>query len=307
MARREFLRRTAGWGAAVLTGTAVLPRLARAAATAGTADLAIVEGADYFADTLKAVDLLGGMRRFVPPRTRVGLLINAPGWWSKPGSFTSPEVALAAVKLCADAGARELVLLNSLAAGYWRRSPRAAGLTRELSLVRDRVDEWTEVDLPQGKALKTATVNKALLECDVFLDLPIVKNHEGTGFTGCLKNYMGATSGRTNRFFHNGSGKNGYEDVTSLSQCIADIALVRKPDLCLCDATEFLLTNGPAGPGEIRAAHQVVAGTDPVAVDAYASTLLGLKPTQVAMIVMAFRNGVGQIDWTKLRVQLARL
>jgi len=302
--RREFLRRSAGWSAVVLAGASAVPRLA-AAAVAETADLAIVEGADYFSDALKAVELLGGMKRFVAPGARVGLLINAPSWWTKPGSFTSPEVSLAAVKLCADAGAREIVGIVNPAGGYWERTPRASGFAKELALVKPNPGGWKEVDIPKGRSLKKAEVNRALLDCDVFINLPIAKNHEGTGFSGCLKNMMGACSHSTNRFFHNGSGAGGYEDVAFLSQCIADVNLVRKPDLCICDATEFLLTNGPAGPGEIRRAQKVVAGTDAVAVDAYCSTLVGLRPAQVLMIVMAHKYGQGQIDWSKLVVKTA--
>jgi len=37
-----------------------------------------VEGPDYFNSTLKAVDLLGGMGRFVKPGSTVGLLANSP-------------------------------------------------------------------------------------------------------------------------------------------------------------------------------------------------------------------------------------
>ncbi len=301
--RREFLRRSACLGAA-LTGAAVLPRMVTAAGAPANADLAIVEGADYFANTVKAVELLGGMRRFVPAGSRVGLLLNAPRWWTKPGSFTSPEVGVAAVKLCAEAGAREIVAIIDPPAGYWARSSRSASLTRELALVKANPGEWVEVDIPNGRALKRAEVNQALLDCDVFINLPISKHHEGTGFSGCLKNLMGACRRKTNQFFHNGSGAAGdYADVTFLSQCIADVNLVRKPDLCLCDATEFLLTNGPAGPGEIRRARQVVAGSDAVAVDAYSCTLLGLRAADVAMIAMAAKHGLGQIDWTKLAVR----
>jgi uncharacterized protein (DUF362 family) len=304
--RREFLRCSACFGALAAAGASAVPRLAAAAATAGAADLAIVEGADYFKSTLKAVELLGGMKRFVAPGASVGLLINAPRWWTKPGSFTSPEVSLAAVKLCADAGAREIVCINDPAGGYWQRTPRARDCAKELALVKSNPGEWKEVDIPKGRSLKKAEVNQVLLECDVFINLPIAKNHEGTGFTGCLKNLMGACNHHTDHFFHSGSGSGGgYADVAFLSQCIADVNLVRKPDLCLCDATEFLLTNGPAGPGEIRQARQVVAGTDCVAVDAYCSTLLGLRPAQVLMIVMAYKHGLGQIDWTKLAVAKA--
>ena len=52
---------------------------------------------------------------------------------------------------------------------------------------------------------------------------------------------------------HAGSGaKSEYGDVPFLAQCVADMNTLRKPHLCVADATEFFLTSGPAGPGELR-------------------------------------------------------
>ncbi|ACB75420.1 DUF362 domain-containing protein [Opitutus terrae] len=308
--RREFLHQSTRLGALAFAATFPWSRLAGAAAAndpaiAAPADLGIIEGDDYYENTLRALALLGGMSRFVKPGHRVALLINAPRWWTKPGSFTSPEVSLAVVKACADAGAKEMVTIVDPPGGYWRRSRHAEQCAAALARVQSASGGRTTVNIPKGRALKQAEISRALLEADVVINVPIAKHHAGTGFTGCLKNMMGACSGSTNRFFHNGSGASSeYGDVVFLSQCIADVNLVRKPDLNVCDATEFLLTNGPAGPGELGHARAVVAGTDPVAVDAYcASTFLNLRPTRVDMIRQAFQHEIGEIDWTKLTVR----
>ena len=59
---------------------------------------------------------------------------------------------------------------------------------------------------------------------------------------------MGTTAYSTNHFFHFGSGSSGYyDDVEFLSQCIADVNLVRAPDLSIFDGTEVITTNGPSG------------------------------------------------------------
>jgi uncharacterized protein (DUF362 family) len=141
----------------------------------------------------------------------------------------------------------------------------------------------------------------------VFINVPIVKNHEGTQVTANLKNMMGACSGSTNRYFHKGSGKGGllsfYSDTEFLSQCIADVNLIRQPNLCIVDATEFVTNNGPAGPGELKKAHKVVAGTNCVSVDAYCATLLGFNPVDVLMIRYASELGIGEIDLKKLAVK----
>lgn len=309
--RREFLSRSVCLGAFALAGAHPFTRLAAAnlsaAAPAGSppVDLGVVEGPDPFENTRRAIELLGGMSRFVKPGQRVGLLINAPRWWTKPGSFTSPDVSLAVVKACVEAGAKEIVTIIDPPSGYWRRSARAEACARELALVKGQSDQWVKKTITKGVSLKEAQMNRALFDCDVVINLPIAKHHAGTGYSGCLKNMMGACSGSTNRFFHNGSGAaSEYGDVAFLSQCIADVNLVRKPDLNVCDATEYLLTNGPAGPGELGHAQTVVAGADPVAVDAYCSqTFFGARPDRVIMIQRAFEHGIGQIDLTKLSIR----
>jgi uncharacterized protein (DUF362 family) len=81
------------------------------------------------------------------------------------------------------------------------------------------------------------------------------------------------------------------------------VQLVRVPNLCVVDATEFIITNGPAGPGELRKAHQVVAGMSCVSVDAFCATMLGLTPNDVSMIRYASEHGIGEMDLKKLTIK----
>ncbi len=122
--------------------------------------------------------------------------------------------------------------------------------------------------------------------------------------SGNLKNLMGVNTNASNQFFHAGSGAKGeYDDVPFLAQCIADLNTLRRPDLCVADATEFLLTNGPAGPGELRRLNKVVLGTDPVAVDAYCAPFVGLEAASVLMIARSAEWGLGQMDVTRLAIE----
>lgn len=318
MQRREFLRRTALLGATAIAGARLAPSLFAENATtttpppapspSGTPDIAVVEGADVFAATLRAVELAGGIGRFVKPGAKVGLLINAPNWWRKPGSFTSPDVTLAVLQLCLDAGAGEITYVIDPASDYWARTPLGATLPKLTAAGRKNPGEWAEVEIPGGVALKTAKVNRVALDCEVLINLPIAKHHAGSGYTGCLKNFMGACHRSTNKFFHEGSGAKGdYEDIAFLSQCIADVNLVRSPDLNVLDGTEFLVTGGPAGPGELKHAGKVVAGANSVSVDAYGCTLLGLTAAKVQMIGLAAAHGLGEPELAKLGVREAKL
>jgi uncharacterized protein (DUF362 family) len=72
--------------------------------------------------------------------------------------------------------------------------------------------------------------------------------------------------------------------------------------LCVCDSTECIVTNGPYGPGKLLTPQKVVAGVDPVAVDAYCSGLLGLSAGKIGMIGKAAASGLGEMNLNTLRI-----
>ena len=303
--RREFIRTGALAGAAALAGglrgqTREMGRIPRT----NRPDLAVVTGADRFGAVNKGLDAIGGMKAFVKPGSSVGLLINAPSWWRRPGSHTHPDLTLAVIVAALEAGAKEIQYLIDPLADYWKRAPLAAKYEKEIGAVKKCSGNYVATGIARNKAVKTTKVVKEFLDCDVLVNLPIIKNHIGVGMSGNLKNTMGAQDGPSNQFFHMGSGAKGeYDDIPFLSQCIADLNTLRQPTLCVADATEFLLTNGPAGPGELRRLDKIVVGTDPVAVDAYGAPLVNLKAADVQMIVKSAEFGLGRMDVDKLVVE----
>ncbi len=301
--RRTFLKDAALLGGAALAGDTLLIRLAHAD---GKADLAVIETTNNYDGTVAAVDRIGGMKQFVQRGSRVGLLINSR--FDKQGTYVKPEIALAVLAMCHQAGVKEIVSLEDVSSSYWRK----AALTKELREYAEAVLSpsrgYASVDIKEGSVLKKAEISRDLLECDAYINLPIIKDHVGTQFTGNMKNVMGATSHSTNQFFHHGSGASGYyDDVEFLSRCIAEINLIRRPTLCIADVTEVVITNGPFGPGKIGKPRKIVAGTDMVAVDAYGSTLLNLDPTEILTIRYGAELGFGQNDLKNLSIHTAKL
>jgi uncharacterized protein (DUF362 family) len=63
--------------------------------------------------------------------------------------------------------------------------------------------------------------------------------------------------------------------------------------------------NGPAGPGTLLRPGRVVAGADPVAVDAYCAGLIGRTATDIAMLRKAAALGLGRMDPAKLTIKEA--
>ncbi len=274
---------------------------AASAGTAGPSTIAVVTGSDYGRGAARAVDLVGGMGAFVPKGARVAILANSQS--RHPGAFTSPDVLASVIRMCRDAGASEIDCLSWLDAKNWQGS----GLDRVVSeagarlvLVERKDESFRSVPVPKGVALKQAAVMAELSRHDVLVDVPITKDHAGNKFTGTLKNLMGLNAPSSNRTFHKDEKEPGA--IAHLDQCIADLNTVITPHLCVVDATEYIVTNGPFGPGEILKSRKVVAGTDRVAIDGYCTTLRAMRPEDIVMIRKAYEHGLGEIDLSKVRV-----
>ena len=137
---------------------------------------------------------------------------------------------------------------------------------------------------------------------DVLISIPVAKHHAGVMYSGNMKGLMGASSSETNRGMHSPSGDYTYDEEEYLAQCIADLNLVRKPDLCIIDAIECGLNNGPAGPGETIRLNKIIAGKDPLATDVYAAKLMGFDPDDILTFQKAAELEIGEIDPGKLKL-----
>lgn len=307
ISRRSFIKESTAIGVGTLVGGSIISSLDGGSAlfAKDTPDISVAGGEDYFKNTIKAVEQLGGMKRFVSKGAKVAILANPQR--NNPGAYTKPQVLAATVKMCKEAGAKEVACISWLPLKNWENT----GLKRVLDeagaklVIADRKNEalFKPVPVPKGKSLKEARVMGELYNYDLLIDMPVTKDHIGNKFTGTLKNLMGLNSPKSNRTFHKPGWKSDLADIRHLDQCIADLNTVIAPKLCIVDATEFIITNGPFGPGKLHKPKKVVAGVDRVAIDAYCCTLWGLEAKDIFTIKMAAQHGLGQIDLKKVKVK----
>jgi hypothetical protein len=168
MLRRSFLKNTAALSAAALTARFALSSAQAADIASGKIPVSSVSGADPFKNTHKALELLGGMQRFVKPGSTVGLLVNAPPWWKRPGSHTSTEVVLATAKMAQEAGAKRIVFLIKLASDFWGRSKLSLDHKELVASIVNPSDKYVEREIPKGLVLKKAKLIQDLFDCDTF-------------------------------------------------------------------------------------------------------------------------------------------
>ena len=289
--RRRFISSGLAWGGLSILGTQFIPGFLRAGSTPASPDIWMTAGDNPAAAVGRLLDAMGGTSKFVGHGQTVGILVNSP--WKHPGYYTHPDVALAVVKQCQQAGAGQIVCFKPVPDGYWEKS-------RYFEEMRDAISAFTygdarkSVQIVSGKALKEAEVYNIFTDVDVYINIPVAKHHNGTNYSGTLKGLMGVSSSTTNRYMHSPDGEYTYEKQEYLSQCIADLNLIRQPDLCVVDAIECALNNGPRGPGDTVKPNRILAGTDMVALDAYGASLIGFDGVDVPSIGMAARHGLGR-------------
>jgi uncharacterized protein (DUF362 family) len=296
MTRRKFLKTTAAGVALGLAGTHSFS-IARE-----EVDLAAISG-DPVAATKKALEVLGGISRFVKKGQRVILKPNM-SFTRTPefGATTHPQVVAAVAKACMEAGAQQVLVLD--------HTLHRAELCLERTGIREACKDipgvhvlalqerkfFREIKIPQGKVLERVEVMKEVLDSPVLINIPVAKSHSATGVSMGIKGLMGLIWDR--EIFHS---------QLNMNQALADLATVIKPQLTILDATRALTSGGPGGPGEVKKPNLIIAGIDPVAVDSYGVSVVpwygqNFKGRQVEHLQMAYQRGLGKIDIEQSRV-----
>lgn len=220
---------------------------------------------------------------------------------------TNPKLVAEIIRQCMEAGASEVTVFDHTC-DDWRRCYKNSGIEEAAEAAGAKVmqadlkSDYRKVDLPRGKNLKETMIHKAIVECDAWINVPILKNHGGANLTMSMKNYMGIVWDR--RFFHS----------NNLQQCIADVCTYdKRPVLNVVDAYRVLKTNGPRGVSEadvVMAKGQFIS-QDIVAVDTAAARFFNQIREMPLDSVGHLANGqalnVGTMDLDSLNIKRIRM
>ncbi|WP_338667181.1 DUF362 domain-containing protein [Pseudodesulfovibrio methanolicus] len=309
MDRRDFLKKTLS-GTIVAGATLAFGKVggfwnaaADAAESGKTWDLVAVRGGGPDAMFDSAISAYGGMRTFVSRGSKVVVKPNI-GWDVPPerGGNTNPKLVTRIVEHCLDAGASEVTVFDH-SCDSWRQCYLNSGIGEAVEkaggkmVSADSKGYYREVSVPKGKRLNKALVHQALLDADVFFNVPVLKDHSSSMLTASMKNLMGVVWDRW------------YWHRNDLHQCIADFSSFRRPDLTIVDAYNVMKRNGPRGVSvnDVVNMKAQVLSTDFVAADAAAAKLYGVEPSDVRHIRLAAEMGLGRMDLQNLSINRIKL
>ncbi len=310
--RREFLRLSARLAAALTLTRWFQIRPASVVAASELPHVCVAEGSDEDtpAQILQtALNGLGGIQRFVKPGQVVAIKPNAT--WAYPphtASSTDPELLTAVIQAVKDAGAGRIIVMDhcSIEPGA-DEALRISGIGRAVkdagveSIFPDRFNApksvYTKIDLPYGRANQKIGVIKAAAEADVRINLAVAKTHNVTKFTMCLKHMMGFL--QQPGLLH-ANLEQGIADLSTASPIQAQLHIleairVRIPygNYRVCAGPETDVTH----PHIVARRNTIVAGVDPVLIDAYGCVhFFNIQPQELTHLLRAYESGCGEMD-----------
>ena len=266
-------------------------------------DLIAIMGGEPEVMFEKGIAALGGLKNFVKAGQMVVVKPNI-GWDRAPefGSNTHPGLVGRIVKECFAAGAKDVFVFDRTV-DNWQKAYATSGIEKAAKDAGAKVitgsneGNYKEVSIPKGKSLKDAKVHEKIIECDVFINVPVLKNHDATHVSLAMKNLMGIVWDR--RYWHR----------NDLEQCIADMVSYRKPDLNIIDGYRVMKRNGPKGVSvnDVSLEKTQIISTDIVAADAAAAKIFGREPETIGHIRIANEMGFGIMDLSKLNINRIRV
>ncbi len=291
MKRRNFIKNMAVGGAMLNLPHGFLPQ-----GNPGPL-LAQVTGDDPALITKEAVNILGGMSKFVAKGDRVLVKPNI-GWDRTPqlGACTNPDVVKAMVEMCVEAGAKVVTVMDN-PCNPARRTYVRSGISKAAKEAGAKVPYPNEHKLKKiplnGELLKEWEIYSDFVEVDKIINVPVTKHHSLSRVTLGMKNWLGACGGNRNQMHQR------------LDQCMVDLAAFFKPALTVLDAYRVLFRNGPQGGrlSDVKEHKTVVAGVDYVAVDALGATFLDVDPSELRFLQIAQERGLGEPDLEKVTIE----
>jgi len=264
--------------------------------------ISIVNGSDRIKTVDKAIELLGGIERFVKPGETVMIKPNiAFASSAMLCATTNPELIAEVVRLCySRGGAKKVIIIDNpindpescFALSGIGKAASAAGA----EIVLPKAQFFKNTSLAGGKLIKDWPILfEPFGKVDKLIGIAPVKNHHRAGASMTMKNWYGLLGGRRNIF---------HQDINSI---VVELAMLVKPTLVILDGTEVMMTNGPTGGSvsDLKRANTLIVSTDCVAADSYGCGLLDMKVSDLPYLAKAEKAGVGTTDYESLKPVIA--
>jgi uncharacterized protein (DUF362 family)/Pyruvate/2-oxoacid:ferredoxin oxidoreductase delta subunit len=236
-----------------------------------------------------SLDKIGGISRFISKDDSVLLKPNILGGRDpKKAITTHPVFFEAVIHVLKDYGVKKIALGESPAISTASHATKSSGLYEVCKRNGVKIVDFVKhknvkIDNPK---VKQFVIAKELEQFDKIINLPKMKTHALTLFTGAVKNLFGCIPGTIKAGWHV-----RFQMPEPFVEMLLELWQIIKPDLNIMDGIVGMEGNGPAG-GDPRRFGLILASKNPLALDTVATEILGLKnvPLQKIGKQMGFKE-----------------
>jgi len=246
----------------------------------------------------ESLDLIGGLDSLVSPGDGVLVKPNLIGpYHYTTGATTSPHVIRALCELAKEAGARKVTTAEGSAVGSKTEEIFIVTGLAELStkigvdLINLKKTETVYMGIPNGKVFRRLRIPEAFMEADVIINAPVMKTHDVFPATLGLKNMKGVLQEKDKKRFHK----------WGLAQSIVDLNKLVLPQITVLDGTVAMEGMGPAHGTPVNFGI-IISSFDTVAADSVAAAVMGIDPSEIEYVRLAFEQGLGCADLSRIEV-----
>jgi uncharacterized protein (DUF362 family) len=238
----------------------------------------------------RAIDLFGGIGRFVSPGEKILLKPNLlHGLEPDRCVTTHPAVVAAIARLLMEHGCRVLIADSpgggviyseaNLRRAYARAGYMAAAEETGAALNYDTGS--SSVSFPEGAVMRQFSIITPAAEADGIVVVSKAKTHMWTRMTGATKNLFGIIPGLEKPVFHS-----RFQDERTFGEMLVDLNECMRPRLQVVDAVMGMEGDGPQA-GTPRKIGAILAGSHYAAVDTVLARLIGIEPLEIGCIASA--------------------
>jgi len=241
---------------------------------------------------------LGGISRFVRPGMQVLLKPNLLAAADLERAITThPAVVQAVVELVQEAGGTALI--GDSPGGPAKNGPLVYHRSGMAEIAECTGARLVPFDGMVWKRLdgNDYLIARPVLEADLVINLPKLKTHILTLYTGAVKNLFGTIPGTRKREVHCRA-----PGVREFSQALVDVLELVRPGLTLMDGVLGQEGNGPGMGGTPNQYGCLAGSTDPVALDAVIAQAMGYRPGEVLHLAQASVREMGVSDLDAVQV-----
>jgi uncharacterized protein (DUF362 family) len=281
------------------TESEVTPTETLAPTPAVIPDMVVTRGSDPEKMVRLGIQALGGMEHFMKQGADVIIKPNICVGYNtyEYASTTNPWVVAALVKMCLEAGAKRVRVMDFPFGSSAEQSYRFSGIEDAVKAAGGEMEimsglKYIETEIPNAVQLKKVKVYEDILTTDLLINVPIAKHHSMAKLTLGMKNLMGTIQQRER--IHPSFEKN-----------LVDLATLVRPHLTVIDAIRTLMDHGPTGGSleDVKLQNTLIFSPDIVAADSYATRLFNMVPEDIPYIMAAAERGLGKVDLSGLNIQ----